>query len=161
MSEEDYYEKKLKLGDEAEALVKDFFINVRGYMAIKVPHAFYPYDLIVKTKSGKRFTVEVKLYGNPDLDTIFAETVQISPKAKIESCPEYLTYHKEIKYMMYVDMVNKIGYLYHMRKFASYVLANKGSEFPIERGTAKGIKINKTSLEAGFICEIPLCSGAL
>jgi len=154
MSEEDYYEIKRKLGDEAEALVKDYFIHTKGYKATKVPHVFYPYDLIVKTETGKRFTVEVKVYGRPDLDTIFAETMQISKEAKIESCPEYLTYHKEIKYMMYVDLVNKIGYIYHMQKFASYVLANKGSEFPIERGTAKGIKINKTSLEAGFLSQV-------
>jgi hypothetical protein len=155
---EEYYEEMDRLGKQAEALVLHYLVGVKGYKAKKVNHEKYPFDIGAEKPNGKKFRIEVKVYGAPYLRTIFAETVQISPKQKIESTPEYLTYYKNIEYMMYVDLVSKTAYVYNMPKFASYVLANKSKEFPNNRGTALGIKVPERSEEAGFICKLDLSS---
>ena len=155
---EEYYEEMDRLGKQAEALVLHYLVGFKGYKAKKVDHAKYPFDIGAEKPDGKKFRIEVKVYGAPYLRTIFAETVQISPKQKIESTPEYLTYYKNIEYMMYVDLVSKTAYVYNMPKFASYVLANKSKEFLNNRGTAMGIKISEKSEEAGFICKLDLSS---
>ena len=154
---DDYYRDMDKLGSQAEALVIDYF-HSKGYRAKKMDHNKYPFDIGVKTGSGRKFSVEVKVYGAPTMGTIFAETVQISPKLKTQSTPQYLDHYKSIKYMMYVDLGSNIGYLYNMQIFASYVLANKSKEFPNNRGTALGIKVPERSEEAGFICKLDLSS---
>ena len=153
--QDSYFDRQECLGRQAEALVLQYLVG-RGYKAKKVNHETHPFDIGVQTSSGKKFRIEVKVYGAPHLHTIFAETVQISPKLKIESTPEYLTYYDNIEYMMYVDLRSKIAYVYDMPKFATYVLANKHKAFPINRGTAKGIKIRQTDKEAGFRSKIPL-----
>ena len=155
---DDYYTHADLLGKQAEALVIDYFVHYKGYQAKKMDHNKYPFDIGVKTCRGRKFSVEVKVYGAPSLGTIFAETLQISPKLKTQSCPEYLDYYGYIDYMMYVDLESNIGYLYNMQIFASYVLANKSKEFPIYRGTALGIKVPERSKEAGFICKLDLSS---
>lgn len=153
--QDSYFDRQECLGRQAEALVLQYLVG-RGYKAKKVNHETHPFDIGVQTGSGKKFRIEVKVYGAPYLRTIFAETVQISPKLKIESTPEYLTYYDNIEYMMYVDLRSKIAYLYDMSKFATYVLANKHKEEPIGRGTAMGIKIDRTDKEAGYLSKIPL-----
>lgn len=151
-----YFDRQEELGRQAEELVLQYFVAVKGYKAKKVDHDTHPFDIGVQTGSGKKFRIEVKVYGAPYLRTIFAETVQISPKLKIESTPEYLTYYDNIEYMMYVDLTSKTAYVYDMSKFAAYVLANKAKAFTINRGTAKGIKILQTDKEAGYLSKIPL-----
>jgi hypothetical protein len=153
---EEYYEEMDRLGKQAEALVLHYLVGVKGYKAKKVDHAKYPFDIGAQKPDGKKFRIEVKVYGAPYLRTIFAETVQISPKQKIESTPEYLTYYKGIEYMMYVDLVSKTAYVYDMPKFASYVLANKKNERLINRGTAMGIRIPQMHKDAGFLSKISL-----
>ena len=150
-----YFENMDELGRQAEELVLQYFVGI-GYKAKKVDHEKYPFDIGVQTSSGKKFRIEVKVYGAPYLRTIFAETLQISPKLKIESTPEYLTYYENIEYMMYVDLRSKTAYLYDMPKFAAYVLANKSKALPINRGTAMGIKIPQMDEEAGFRSRINL-----
>lgn len=151
-----YFDRQEELGRQAEELVLQYFVAVKGYKAKKVDHDTHPFDIGVQTGSGKKFRIEVKVYGAPYLHTIFAETVQISPKQKIQSTPEYLTYYDNIEYMMYVDLVSKTAYVYDMQKFATYVLANKGKAFSINRETAMGIKIPDMHKEAGYLSKIPL-----
>ena len=153
--QDSYFDRQECLGRQAEALVLQYLVG-RGYKAKKVNHETHPFDIGVQTGSGKKFRIEVKVYGAPYLRTIFAETVQISPKLKIQSTPEYLTYYDNIEYMMYVDLTSKIAYVYDMPKFAAYVLANKNKAFPINRGTAMGIRIHQTDKEAGYLSKIPL-----
>ena len=153
--QDSYFDRQECLGRQAEALVLQYLVG-RGYKAKKVNHETHPFDIGVQTGSGKKFRIEVKVYGAPHLETIFAETVQISPKLKIQSTPEYLTYYDNIEYMMYVDLRSKIAYVYDMPKFATYVLANKHKAEPIGRGTAMGIRIHQTDKEAGYLSKIPL-----
>jgi hypothetical protein len=155
---EEYYEEMERLGKQAEELVLQYLVGIKKYKAKKVDHEKHPFDIGAEKPDGKKFRIEVKVYGAPYLRTIFAETLQISPKKKIESTPEYLTYYENIEYMMYVDLVSKTAYVYNMPKFASYVLANKSKEFLNNRGTAMGIKIPEKSEEAGFICKLDLSS---
>lgn len=153
---EDYFTAQKRLGDEAEDLVKDYLVGIKDYKVKKVDHTKYPFDLAVQRKDKTTFSIEVKVYGDPSYSTIFAETVQISKERKQESCPEYLTHYEEIEYMIYVDLSSKVGYVYNMRSFAKYVLRNKSKEAIIGRGTAKGIKILRTDVDAGFIKIVDL-----
>jgi len=112
-----------------------------------------PFDyMICHKEKGYVRTIEIKSYGAPHYNTIFAETLQV----KSNTIPEYLLYPKQIDYMIYVDQKNKKAFMYRMEDFANYVLKNKHKEFTINRGTAKGIKIPECCDEAGYFKTINL-----
>lgn len=112
-----------------------------------------PFDFMITNKEkGYVRTIEIKSYGGPQYKTIFAETLQV----KSNTTPEYLLYPDKIDYMIYVDQQNKKAFMYKMEEFANYVLKNKHKEFTINRGTAKGIKVDECCEEAGWFKTINL-----
>lgn len=144
-----FFEDRKKEGDEAQRVVIDYLTTL-GYRWRKSIDKVEPYDYLITRPNGTTFTAEIKKYGKPEYKTIFAETVQISPTHKIESTPEYLAHTDKIDAMIYVDVERGRAFIYHMKKFASYVKVNMHNQMTIGRGTAKGIKIPECCEEAGF-----------
>lgn len=144
-----FFEDRKREGDEAQRIVVDY-LSTLGYRWRKSIDKVEPFDYLITRPNGTTFTAEIKKYGKPEYGTIFAETVQISPTKKLESTPEYLAHTDKIDAMIYVDVEKGRAFIYHMKKFASYVKANMDKQITIARGTAKGIKISECCQDAGF-----------
>ena len=146
-----YFNKLNEQGKGAEAIVAKYLSSKGWDVSFGTPKINH-YD-IKATKDGVERIVEVKLYGAPKYKTVFAERVQISPKAKLESIPEYIQYASDIDYIVYVDMINGAIYFYHNSLFSTYALACP-NVISISAGTAKGVRIPETSILAGFCKKV-------
>jgi hypothetical protein len=143
-----FFHQKKAEGDHAESLFIHFLIR-SNFKIKKGIELQQPYDYIV-LKEPKSYNIEIKKYGRPELQTIFAETLQISKKNKKESIPEYLKHTEDIDWIIYVDVDNLQAFIYDVKVFASYVRANMHMEKTIAYGTARGIIIPECCQEAGF-----------
>lgn len=154
MTNQEWFEKKLAIGTAAEKMFEKY-LTKEGWHCRKTkakdPNEPYDYQINHKT-TGHWRTIEIKNYGKPKLGTIFAETLQTLSK----TTPEYLLYPNKIDRMIYVDQVGRLAYVYEMKMFAQYVQANIHKAFPIEGGTAFGIKIDECEVEAGYKYTISL-----
>ena len=142
------FKQLLSEGTAAEVLFISW-IEKHGWTARKTEpqDPAEPFDyMLYSNDTQKRKAVEIKSYGQPNLKTIFAETFQTGSK----TIPEYLLYADKIDYMIYVDQKNSFAFIYDMKSFVSYVKANMNKEITIARGSAKGIIIAETCLDAGF-----------
>lgn len=154
MGQQEWFAQKKALGLAAEKMVEKYLTN-RGASCHKPIHKDpdEPYDCKVTDRNGNVINIEVKNYGRPDLLTIFAETLQIGTEVTL---PEYLLYTDKIDFMIYVDQGGKEAYVYEMKKFASYVRQDMHNDRLIDGGTARGIKVYKREVKAGYIKTIDL-----
>lgn len=114
-----------------------------------------PYDLLVQYESDLLSSVEVKQANNDgrytDWETgkmtFFAECIQTGTN----TYPEYLVCPPDI--MAYYNKAANFCYFYNGKMFAQAVKDRFHTKFPIERGTAEGIKFDCESKDFGFICK--------
>ena len=118
-----------------------------------VCHAFDRSDGWSPTCNDAYYDIEVKSAKNggqytdwcTGKNTYFAECIQTGTNGY----PEYLV--KPPHYMVYVDIVEMKHYWYDGKQFAAEVKNRFHSKFPINRGTAEGIKFTFDDPRMGFI----------
>jgi hypothetical protein len=159
MTQDKYdYSQQEKEGKGAEEMYKKY-LTKDGWSCRKTkgknPDEPFDYE-ITDGCWGDKKTIEIKSYGRPELQKIFAETVQVQPQGRKESTPEYLTYPDKIDEMIYVDQINKKAFVYDMKKFAEFVEANKGIAVWNSTFTAKGVVISEQHNKIGYIKTIDL-----
>lgn len=142
--------KCFAMGNASEKLVNEYFTS-QGCDVTKMDHEVYPYDFNVVGKTDTTYTVEVKTWGMAwGGTTMYAETVQISAKQRIESIPEYLTHHSEIDYIVWYNRYTGWAHFFDCSEFACYIEANKNRQKFNGTETAKGILIESECIEAGY-----------
>jgi len=159
MTKQEYNFQQLEIEGKAAEKMFQEYLEKEGWRCRKTkakdPNEPYDYQINHKT-TGHWRTIEIKSYGKPEYGTIFAETVQVSPKQRIESTPEYLSHPEKIDYMIYVDQKGKRAFKYDMKKFAKFVEANQGIAGWNGTYTAKGIVISEKHNMIGYLETIDL-----